>query len=154
MGETAALPHAPEFLIAPLQKLARRQLGQLCQLLEDHYLKGVGRLFGVEMRPTFRFGNHHVDDSQFHAVPGRQHQGFRGLPVQPVVMVGSTQGMVQRYRGINGVLLHQDTVGQSQGQGPLAAALAYDRRNDGRWCFHHQGQGGGDGISNPLLLGF
>ena len=64
------------------------------------------------------------------------------------------QVVVQRNGRIDGILLHQNPVGQAQSQGALAAALADDDGDDGVGHFQHGRQGVGDGVADALLFGF
>ena len=152
LGKGIHLAHLPELAVTLLHQLAGGYAAGLRQMLVDGILQAGRRLARVIVRPAGRFRHHLIHNAQLLAIPGREHQRLRRLPRQIPLPRGAAHGVVQRYGRINGVLLHQNPVRQTQGQRRLVPRFADDHRRQRRARVQHQRQAARNGVAHALLL--
>src|SRR6478609_5481285 len=123
--------HAAELrATAPAQLLARC-LVQLLERLGQRCLQVAGCDLVVVLRAAVRLGDDRVYDAELQAVERVRLERRRGLLRLAGVAPENRSAALGRDHGVDRVLLHEDAIGDGNGDGAAGAALP-DDAGDGR----------------------
>ena len=126
---------------------------ELGEGLVDGVVDASRGALGVDVGAAARLLDHAVDDAQRQKLRGRRPQRLGGLRGELGVAPQDGGAALGRDHRVGRVLLHEDAVGDGEGEGSARAALADQRGHDRHAQAGHGQHGLGDGARLPALFG-
>src|SRR5882762_4701759 len=152
-AEIEILTHVAELLVAGLEQILRRLIGEHHQLPVEHDVEKPSGLLVIGMGASFRFGDNLIDDAQFLQVGGRNFQRdsrrFRLGRVAP----HNGRAAFRRNHGIETVLENIHAVADGYGQRAARSAFAGHGHNNRHRQAGHLAQVQRDRLRLAALLG-
>src|SRR6267154_2713830 len=152
-AEIEVLTHVAELLVARLEQILRRLIGEHYQLPVEHDVEKPSGLLVIGMRASFRFGHNLIDDAQFLQVGGRNFQGDRRRFRLGRIAPHNGRAAFRRNHGIETVLENIHAVADGYGQRAARSAFAGHGHNNRHRQAGHLAQVQRDRLRLAALLG-